>query len=174
MSPCDTNLSQIIIWVTKGPSPCHLQEVIIVEQTFVMIKPDGVERGLTGEIISRLEKKGFKIVALKMMHLDAGMAAGHYAEHRGKPFFEELVGFITSGPVVAMILAGRGAIAMVRTMMGATDPGQAAPGTIRGDLALDINRNIIHGSDSAESARREIEIFFSREEIFKPSAQGGK
>jgi len=132
-----------------------------MEQTFAMVKPDGVSRGLTGEIIGRFERKGFRVAALKMMHITTALAAEHYAEHKDKPFFGELVDFITSGPVVAMILEGDGVIAMVRSMMGATDPRQAAPGTIRGDYATSINYNVIHGSDSPESARREIGIFFS-------------
>lgn len=135
-----------------------------MEQTFAMVKPDGVSRGLTGEIIGRFERKGFRVAALKMMHITPALAAEHYAEHKDKPFFDELVNFITSGPAVAMILEGDGVIAMVRSMMGATDPRQAAPGTIRGDYATNINYNIIHGSDSLESARREIGIFFNSSE----------
>jgi len=136
-----------------------------MNRTFAMIKPDGVPRGLVGEIISRFEKKGLKIVALKMMQITPELAEKHYAEHIGKPFFADLVRFITSGPVAAMVLEGENAVPIVRTMMGATDPKESAPGTIRGDLAMTINENIIHGSDSAESAWREIGLFFKEEEI---------
>lgn len=138
----------------------------IIERTFVMVKPDGAARGLIGEIIRRFEKKGFRIAALKMMKMDEEMAREHYTEHRDKPFFPGLVEFITSGPVAAMVLEGEGVVALVRTMMGATDPQQAAPGTIRGDFGTEIGHNIIHGSDSPDSARREIGLFFNDNEIF--------
>lgn len=133
--------------------------------TFAMVKPDGVQKGLVGEIISRFEKKGLKMVALKIMNITPELAEKHYSEHKGKPFFADLVNFITSGPVVAMVLEGENVIPIVRTMMGATDPQDAAPGTIRGDLALTIDENIIHGSDSLESAKREIGLFFKEEEM---------
>lgn len=136
-----------------------------MNRTFAMVKPDGVEKGLVGEIISRFEKKGLKIVALKIMKITPELAEKHYSEHKGKPFFADLVNFITSGPVVAMVLEGENVIPIVRTMMGATDPQDAAPGTIRGDLALTIDENIIHGSDSLESAKREIGLFFKEEEM---------
>ncbi len=136
-----------------------------MERTFAMVKPDGVQRGLVGEIISRFEKKGIKIVALKLMQITEETAEQHYAEHKGKPFFGDLVSFITSGPVVAMVLEGEDVIAMVRTMMGATAPKDSAPGTIRGDFGMTIDRNIIHGSDSLQSANREISLFFTEEEI---------
>lgn len=136
-----------------------------MERTFVMVKPDGVARGLIGEIICRFEKRDFRIAALKLMEMDAKMAQDHYAEHRDKPFFPGLVEFITSGPVAAMVVEGEGVIALVRTMMGATDPQQAEPGTIRGDFASEIDHNIIHGSDSPDSARREIKLFFNDKEI---------
>lgn len=136
-----------------------------MERTFAMVKPDGVQRGLVGEIISRFEKKGIKIVALKLMQITGETAEQHYAEHKGKPFFGDLVSFITSGPVVAMVLEGEDVIAMVRTMMGATAPKDSAPGTIRGDFGMTIDRNIIHGSDSLQSANREISLFFTEEEI---------
>lgn len=136
-----------------------------MNRTFAMVKPDGVEKGLVGEIISRFEKKGLKIVALKIMKITPELAEKHYGEHKGKPFFSDLVNFITSGPVAAMVLEGENVIPTVRTMMGATDPKDAAPGTIRGDFALTIDENIIHGSDSPESAMREIGIFFKEEEI---------
>ncbi len=136
-----------------------------MERTFVMVKPDGVQRGLIGEIISRLERKGLKIVAMKMMHVSQDTAREHYAEHREKPFFSSLVEYITSGPVVAMVVEGREAISVVRKLVGKTNPAEADPGTIRGDLALDIGRNIVHASDSRQSAEREIGIFFSDDEI---------
>lgn len=136
-----------------------------MNRTFAMVKPDGVEKGLVGEIISRFEKKGLKIVALKIMKITPELAEKHYGEHKGKPFFSDLVNFITSGPVAAMVLEGENVIPTVRTMMGATDPKDAAPGTIRGDYALTIDENIIHGSDSPESAIREIDLFFKEEEI---------
>ncbi|NLX02514.1 MAG: nucleoside-diphosphate kinase [Syntrophomonadaceae bacterium] len=136
-----------------------------MNRTFAMVKPDGVEKGLVGEIISRFEKKGLKIVALKIMKITPELAEKHYGEHKGKPFFADLVNFITSGPVAVMVLQGENVIPTVRTMMGATNPQDAAPGTIRGDFALTIDENIIHGSDSPESAIREIGIFFKEEEI---------
>ncbi len=131
-----------------------------MEQTFVMVKPDGVQRKLVGEIISRLERKGFILRAAKMMQIDAELAGRHYAEHQGKPFFPGLVEFISSGPVVAMVWEGENAVAAVRKLMGATDPLEAAPGTIRGDLAAVMSENLIHGSDSPEAAQREIGLFF--------------
>lgn len=135
------------------------------EQTFVMVKPDGVQRALMGEVISRLEKKGLKAVALKMMHISPELAAEHYGEHRGKPFYEGLLDFITSGPVVAMVWEGDEAVDLVRTIIGATDPRKADPGTIRGDLAVFTGKNIVHASDSLESADREINLFFSQGEL---------
>jgi nucleoside-diphosphate kinase len=130
-----------------------------------MVKPDGVQRGLAGEIITRFEKKGFKIAALKMLRISRELAEKHYGEHVGKPFFGKLVGFITSGPVVAMVIEGKDAVSAAREMMGATDPLKALPGTIRGSYGIDIGRNIIHGSDSQESAKREIALFFKEEEL---------
>lgn len=129
-------------------------------RTLVLVKPDGVQRGLIGEIISRLEKKGLKIAALRMLRMDAAMARRHYAVHEGKPFFGDLVEFITSGPIVAAIVEGEKAVEVVRTMMGDTDPKKSAPGTIRGDFGLDIGQNLIHGSDSDENAQKEISLFF--------------
>jgi nucleoside-diphosphate kinase len=136
-----------------------------MEQTLVLVKPDGVQRGLVGAVISRLEQRGLQLVAMKMMRITEELAGRHYAEHREKPFFAGLVSFITSAPVVAMVWQGPGAVAMVRTMMGATNPANAAPGTIRGDLAVSFGMNVIHGSDSMESAGREIELFFSASEL---------
>jgi len=136
-----------------------------MERTLVLVKPDAVQRGLIGEVISRIEKTGLKLVALKMIHMDREMAGRHYAIHQGKPFFEGLVGFITSSPLVAAVFEGPNAVEVVRKTMGATDPVKAAPGTIRGDLALDIGRNAVHGSDSRENAEKEINLFFSPKEI---------
>jgi nucleoside-diphosphate kinase len=131
-----------------------------VEHTFTMVKPDGVRRRLVGEVISRFEAKGLTLQRMRLLTIDHEMAGRHYAEHEGKPFFGDLVDFITSGPVVAMEWSGEGAVAVCRTLMGATDPAQAAPGTIRGDFGLEIGENIVHGSDSPESAARELSIFF--------------
>jgi len=131
-----------------------------LEQTLVLIKGDGVRRRLIGEIIRRLENKGLAIRDLKMMRVSRELAEEHYAEHREKPFFGELVEFITSAPVVAMRVEGEGAIGVVRNLMGATDPAKAAPGTIRGDLALSMPDNLVHGSDSPQSAARELRLFF--------------
>ncbi len=136
-----------------------------MERTLVLVKPDGVQRGLIGEIISRLERTGLKLVALKMLQIDRKMAGKHYAIHQGKPFFDGLVCFITSSPLIAAVFEGKSAVEVVRKTMGATDPVKAAPGTIRGDLALDIGRNVVHGSDSLENAQKEISLFFSPEEI---------
>jgi nucleoside-diphosphate kinase len=130
------------------------------QQTLVIVKPDGVRRGLIGEIIRRIETKGYAVTELKMFTIDAALAKEHYAEHTEKPFFAELVSFITSGPVVAMIAEGPDAIVGVRQIMGATNPLDAVPGSIRGDYATVITENIVHGSDSVESAEREIKLFF--------------
>jgi nucleoside-diphosphate kinase len=131
-----------------------------VENTYVMVKPDGVARGLVGEVIGRLERKGLKLVNLRMLTISEEMAGRHYAEHTEKPFFGDLVSFITSGPVVAMEWSGESAVSVARTLMGVTNPVEAAPGTIRGDFGLVITENIVHGSDSVESAQRELGIFF--------------
>jgi nucleoside-diphosphate kinase len=130
------------------------------EQTLVLVKPDGVRRRLIGEVIRRIEDKGYDITELKMLTIDEALAKEHYAEHVEKPFFGELVSFITSGPVVAMIVEGEEAVAGVRQLMGATNPLDAAPGSIRGDYASVITENIVHGSDSLESAKREVDLFF--------------
>jgi nucleoside-diphosphate kinase len=131
-----------------------------VERTLILIKPDAVERSLAGEILARIERRGFGVVAAKLLRVSRELGEEHYAEHREKPFFEELVEFITSTPVVAMRVGGEGAIKAVRTLMGATNPADAAPGTIRGDLALSMPDNLVHGSDSPESAARELGLFF--------------
>jgi nucleoside-diphosphate kinase len=130
------------------------------ERTLVLVKPDGVQRGLIGEVISRIELKGFKIVALEMRTLERSIAETHYGEHSDKPFFKDLVDFITGGPLVAAVIEGNEAITAWRTMMGATNPANAAMGTIRGDLATETQLNVSHGSDSPESAAREIALFF--------------
>lgn len=130
-----------------------------------MVKPDGVRRGLTPEILRRIEQKGYRMVGLKLMNISRERAESHYGEHREKPFFGELVDFITSGPVVAMALEGEQVIAGWRSMMGATNPANAAPGTIRGDLATTMSENVVHGSDSPESAERELSLFFRPEEL---------
>lgn len=130
------------------------------ERTLVLVKPDGVRRGLVGEVIGRLERKGLRLVAMELRTLDRGTAEQHYAEHEGKPFFAGLVEFITGGPLVALVAEGPGAVAAVRRMMGVTNPVEATPGSIRGDYALEIGQNLVHGSDSAESAAREVTLFF--------------
>jgi len=137
-----------------------------MQRTLVLVKPDGVQRGLIGAIIARLERRGLKLIGLKMMRISKDVAARHYVEHQGKPFFDGLIAFITSGPVVAMIWEGREAITVVRSLMGATDPLKAAPGTIRGDLALDLGMNLIHGSDSPGRAETEIALFFEPKELY--------
>ncbi len=139
----------------------------MTERTFVMVKPDAVQRGLTGEIISRLEDRGLKLVGAKFTQLDEALAEEHYGEHADKPFFEDLVAFITAGPVMAMVWEGQDATRQVRRMMGATDPAEAAPGTIRGDFGLDLGRNVIHGSDHEDPGanEREIALFFDEDEL---------
>lgn len=137
-----------------------------MEQTLVLVKPDGVRKQLIGEIVARFEKRGLKIAALKLVKMTEAQAKFHYAEHEGKPFFGELVEFITSGPVAAMVISGDNAIKAVRGMMGATNPLDSVPGSIRGDYALTIGENIVHGSDSPGSAQREIANFFKPEEIY--------
>ena len=137
------------------------------ERTFVMVKPDGVQRGLISEILERVENRGLKIVGAKFMRLDRDLAERHYAEHEGKPFYDSLVEFITSGPVFALVLDGQDATRQVRRMMGATDPAEARPGTIRGDYGLDLGRNVIHGSDHEDEGanEREIDLFFDEDEL---------
>ena len=136
-----------------------------MERTLVLVKPDGVQRGLIGEVISRLERRGLKLVAMKFMLVDDALARQHYAEHVDRPFFPGLVEFITSAPVVAMAWEAENVVEAVRNTMGETNPTAASPGTIRGDLALDIGRNLVHGSDSPESAQRELSLFFSAAEL---------
>ena len=136
-----------------------------MERTFIMVKPNGFARGLVGEVIARFERRGLELRAMKLMRMPRDLAERHYAEHREKPFFGELVDFITSGPVVAMVWEGDEAITVARTMMGATDPVKAAPGTIRGDFATVMAENVVHGSDGPESAAREIGLFFAAGEL---------
>jgi nucleoside-diphosphate kinase len=137
----------------------------MVEQTFVMVKPDGVQRGLIGVVVSRLEQRGYQLVAAKLMSVSTALAQEHYAEHKERPFFGELVQFITSSPVFAMVWEGPGVIGAARTMMGKTNPLDAAPGTIRGDYAVSLGMNIVHGSDSLQSAQREISLWFAAGEL---------
>lgn len=136
-----------------------------MEQTLVLVKPNGVQRGLVGEVIARLERRGLSIKAARMLMVSEELAGRHYAEHVGKGFYGELVDFITSAPVFAMVVGGPSAISVVRTMMGATNPLNAAPGTVRGDFGLDTGQNLVHSSDGPESAEREIALFFSPEDI---------
>jgi nucleoside-diphosphate kinase len=131
-----------------------------MDRTLILVKPDAFRRGLTGELIGRFERKGLVIATMKLMTLDRDLAERHYAEHREKPFFADLVEFITGGPLVAMVLEGYEAVGAARQVIGATDPLEAAPGSIRGDFALEVQTNLVHGSDSRESAAREIELFF--------------
>ncbi len=136
-----------------------------MHRTLVLVKPDAVQRGLIGEIISRLERRGLRFAAIKLMSVSEALAGAHYGEHQGKPFYEGLVSFITSSPIVAAVVEGEDAVQIVRAAMGATDPARADAGTIRGDLALSISQNVVHGSDSPESAEREVALFFSPDEI---------
>ena len=138
---------------------------MIMERTYLMVKPDGVQRGLCGEIVSRFEKKGLKLIAMKLMIIPKDVAENHYGEHKGKKFYDSLISYITSGPVLAMVWEGENAVSICRNMMGKTNPAESAPGTIRGDYGMVTGLNIIHGSDSVESAEREIRIFFKPEEL---------
>lgn len=137
-----------------------------MEKTLVLLKPDAVDRGVCGDIIARFEKRGLTIIGLKMIQLSKEQAAIHYMEHEGKPFLEELINFITSGPLIAIVLQGENVIKLTRTMMGVTNPADALPGTIRGDFATNLRKNIIHGSDGPISAEREIKIFFTDHELY--------
>ncbi len=136
-----------------------------MERTLVLVKPDAMQRGLAGDIISRLERRGLKIVGLKLLHVDRPLAERHYAEHQGKGFYEGLVRYITACPIVAAVFEGTDAVEVVRRTMGVTNPKEAAPGTIRGDFGIEIGRNLIHGSDSKESAEREVSLFFKESEM---------
>ena len=137
-----------------------------MEQSLVLIKPDAMQRGLAGAIISRLENLGLKLVAMKMLHPDKALAQRHYAIHKDKPFYDSLVNYISSAPLIACVFEGKGAVEVIRKAMGATDPAKAEPGTIRADFGLNIERNTIHGSDSVETAEKEIKLFFAEDEIF--------
>ncbi|HYA10424.1 MAG TPA: nucleoside-diphosphate kinase [Thermoplasmata archaeon] len=143
-----------------------------VERTLVIVKPDGVRRGLVGEVVGRLERKGLKIAAAKTLRVTPELAARHYAEHHGKPFYPGLIQHITSGPIVALAIEGRSAVAVVRLLIGTTNPQQAAPGTVRGDLALGITPNLVHASDSLESAGRELALYFTDDEFLPYSRVG--
>lgn len=136
-----------------------------MEKSFVMIKPDAVQRKLIGEIVQRIEQKGLKLVGAKLMTVPQSLAETHYGEHKGKPFYDSLISFITSAPVFAMVVEGENAVAVARHIIGSTNPSEARPGSIRGDLGLTVGRNVIHGSDSVESAEREIGLWFKDEEI---------
>lgn len=136
-----------------------------MEKTFIMVKPDGVQRNVIGEIVGRFEQKGFKLAGAKLMQISNELAENHYGEHKERPFFGELVDFITSGPVFAMVWEGEDVISTARTMIGATNPAEATPGSIRGDFGVTVGKNIIHGSDSPESATREINLFFDESEL---------
>ena len=136
-----------------------------MERTLVIVKPDGIQRGLAGEVIARLERRGLRVVAMRMLQVDEALARRHYAAHEGKPFFPGLIRYITSSPVVVAVFEGTNAVESVRQAMGATDPAEASPGTIRGDLALEIGRNLVHGSDSLAAADQEIALFFGEGEI---------
>lgn len=136
-----------------------------MERTLILVKPDAMQRGLAGEVLARIERKGLRIVGLRLLQVDAAMATRHYAEHEGKGFFQSLIDYITSAPIIAAVFEGPNAVAAARQMMGATNPVQAAPGTIRGDFGVEIGRNLVHGSDSPESAAREIGIFFEGQPV---------
>jgi nucleoside-diphosphate kinase len=131
-----------------------------MQRTLILVKPDAFQRGLTGEILARFERKALRIAAMRLLRMDADLAQRHYAEHEGKPFFGELVEFITSGPLVALVLEGHEAVVAARQVIGATNPLEAAPGSIRGDFALEVGQNMVHGSDAPESAQREVALFF--------------
>ncbi len=150
----------------KNPINYILYKELKMERSLVLIKPDAMQRGLAGAIIARLEKLGLKLVAIKLLQTDRTLAQRHYAVHKDKPFYDNLVNYISSAPIVACVFEGKGAIELIRKAMGATDPAKALKGTIRGDYGLDIERNSVHGSDSTATAEEEIKLFFSPEEIF--------
>ncbi len=145
-----------------------------MERTLVLVKPDGVQRGLVGEVIGRFERRGLRLVGLKMESVPKARAERHYAEHRGRPFFDAVIDFLTSSPVVAIVLEAPNAVSLVRSMMGPTNPANAAPGTIRGDYGVDIGQNLIHGSDSPARAEEEIAIFFAAEELVSWDRDGSR
>jgi nucleoside-diphosphate kinase len=146
-----------------------MEKNIFMEKTLILLKPDSLQRGLSGEIISRFEIKGFKIIGMKLIKVSKDLAETHYSEHKGKPFFEDLVAFITSSPIIAMVIETQNAINIARNMMGSTNPIDALPGTIRGDFGISVEYNIIHGSDSETSAKREISLFFNEKELIEYS-----
>jgi nucleoside-diphosphate kinase len=154
-----------VVRFNRGNPLYIIEGVFGMERTFLMVKPDGVQRNLIGEIVSRFENKGFQLVGAKLMQITEELAEQHYGEHKERPFFGELVEFITSGPVFAMVWEGENVISTARLLVGATNPTESAPGTIRGDFAVTVGKNIIHGSDSSESAVREIGLFFKEEEL---------
>jgi nucleoside-diphosphate kinase len=154
-----------VVRFNRGNPLYIIEGVFEMERTFLMVKPDGVQRNLIGEIVSRFENKGFQLVGAKLMQITEELAEQHYGEHKERPFFGELVEFITSGPVFAMVWEGENVISTARLLVGATNPTESAPGTIRGDFAVTVGKNIIHGSDSSESAVREIGLFFKEEEL---------
>ena len=137
-----------------------------MQRTLLFLKPDAIHRGLIGPVLNRLERRGMKLVGMKLMRVDNDLAQRHYVEHKGKPFYNGLISFVTSAPIVAMVWEGENAVAITRETMGHTDPAKASPGTIRADFGIDLGRNIIHGSDSSESAEREINLFFHPDELF--------
>jgi nucleoside-diphosphate kinase len=137
----------------------------MAERTLILVKPDAMQRGLSGEVLSRFERRGLKLVALRMMQMDRTLAAKHYAEHIGKAFYKPLTGFITSGPIIAALFEAENAVELARQTIGATDPAKSAPGSIRGDLGIDLGRNVVHGSDSPESAAREAALFFDEKDV---------
>ncbi|HUY96220.1 MAG TPA: nucleoside-diphosphate kinase [Verrucomicrobiae bacterium] len=143
-----------------------------MERTLVLVKPDGVQRGLVGELVGRFERRGLRLVGLKLLQVDRAVAERHYQEHRDKPFFAQVVAFVSSSPVVAMVWTGPAAVATVRTMMGATNPTLAAPGTIRGDFGLDVGQNVVHGSDGPARAEEEIALYFRAEELIEWARDG--
>lgn len=145
-----------------------------MEKTFIMVKPDGVQRDLVGEVVQRFEQKGFTLVGAKLMQVSEELAQEHYGEHKERPFFGELVDFITSGPVFAMVWEGEGVILTARNMIGATNPAEANPGSIRGDFGVTVGKNIIHGSDSGDSAKREINLFFDENELVSYTKESSK
>lgn len=149
----------------RGARPFIMVPDINEERTFVMVKPDGVARGLVGEIVGRLERRGLSLRGMKLIRIDRELAERHYGVHRDKAFFASLIEYITSGPVVAMVWAGQNAVAAARATMGVTDPLQASPGSIRGDFGLDIEKNLVHGSDSEETAVKEVGLFFNEDEL---------
>ena len=146
-----------------------MEKNTFMEKTLILLKPDSIQRGLSGEIISRFENKGFKIIAMKLMKVSKDLAETHYSEHKDKPFFADLVSFITSSPIIAMVIETQNAITIARNMMGSTNPIDALQGTIRGDFGISVESNIIHGSDSQTSAKREISLFFNENELIEYS-----